>query len=161
MNRCSKNDIYADVTLGANVDAAWGGYFTSTLRDPPPSYHLTWPGNVDPAHGADSEHERTPFDLDYVPSITMKPYTTHQLASIKHADSVTIDPHKSGYCPYPAGGLCYRDGRMRGLLTWSAPYIQHATRGEGQGQNENIGVYGVEGRYAGSMLRLHGMVGSS
>jgi glutamate/tyrosine decarboxylase-like PLP-dependent enzyme len=31
-----------------------------------------------------------------------------QLASMHRANSITLDPHKSGFCPYPAGGLLYR-----------------------------------------------------
>ena len=31
-----------------------------------------------------------------------------QLACMNRANSITLDPHKSGFCPYPAGGLLYR-----------------------------------------------------
>lgn len=41
----------------------------------------------------------------------------------READSITIDPHKAAYLPYPAGGLYYRDGWMKQLVTWSSPYI--------------------------------------
>ena len=33
---------------------------------------------------------------------------TKQLSVMHQANSVTLDPHKSGFCPYPAGGLLYR-----------------------------------------------------
>ena len=46
---------------------------------------------------------------------------------------------RSGYTPYPAGGLCYRDGRMRYLVTWTSPIVFHSGN-----QAENIGVYGIE-----------------
>lgn len=51
--------------------------------------------------------------------------------------------YRSGYIQYPAGGLCYRDGRMRYLVTWTAPVI-HSDAGE------SIGVYGVEGSKPGA-----------
>ncbi|KAF5326606.1 hypothetical protein D9611_000881 [Ephemerocybe angulata] len=124
-----------------HADAAWGGYFTATLRDPPAEWHSTWPGSSSSTQDAS---ERTPFNRDYSPTLAMKPYTLHQLGALKDADSVTVDPHKGGYCPYPAGGLCYRDRRMRCLLTWTAPYIQHGKRGE------SIGVHGVEGSKPGA-----------
>lgn len=53
-----------------------------------------------------------------------------------------IDPHKSGYVPFPAGSLLYRDERMKYLVTWTAPYLAKGKKGE------SLGMYGVEGRYA-------------
>ncbi|KAF8968538.1 pyridoxal phosphate-dependent transferase [Flammula alnicola] len=76
----------------------------------------------------------------FVPHVGLRKDTARQLAHLKFADSITVDPHKAGYIPYPAGALCYRDGRMRYLLTWSAPYLHQGSEGE------SIGVYGVEGR---------------
>ena len=38
-------------------------------------------------------------------------YSKHflaQLSCMHEANSITLDPHKSGFCPYPAGGLLYR-----------------------------------------------------
>jgi glutamate/tyrosine decarboxylase-like PLP-dependent enzyme len=58
-----------------HCDAAWGGYFTSTLRDR--------------AKGATRTGKP-----DYVPIKTISPYTKAQLNHIKWSDSVTIDPHK-------------------------------------------------------------------
>jgi len=114
-----------------HCDGAWGGYFASCIRDPAPWKHQTLKG--------------TP---DYVPQLTVSPYTREQLENLGRADSITIDPHKSGYCPYPAGGLCYQDGRMRYLVTWTSPIVYH----DGSEANalESIGVYGVEGSKPGA-----------
>lgn len=104
-----------------HADAAWGGYFASMLdrryRSPP---------TVPPG--------------DSIPHVTMRPYATKQFSCLKSVDSITVDPHKAGYAPYPAGGLCYRDGRMRHLITWTTPYITRDAK------IESIGIYGVEGR---------------
>ena len=54
---------------------------------------------------------------------------------IRQADSITIDPHKAAYIPYPAGGLCYRDGRLRYLITWTNLIISR-----GQTWATSIGV---------------------
>ncbi|KAI0267000.1 PLP-dependent transferase [Gloeopeniophorella convolvens] len=110
-----------------HVDAAWGGYFASMIR-PNPSSPYKLPAD--------------PPDVVFVPTIALRESTVLQIRALRHADSITIDPHKSGYIPYPAGGLCYRDGRMRFLLTWSAPYLHDAF--------ESIGSYGVEGSKAGA-----------
>lgn len=53
--------------------------------------------------------------------------------------------HRSGYINYPAGGLCYRDGRMRYLLTWTSPIVFH----DGD-EHGSMGVYGVEGSKPGA-----------
>ncbi|KAJ7201899.1 PLP-dependent transferase [Mycena pura] len=107
-----------------HADAAWGGYFASMIR----------PALVRKPRGP----------RDYVPTVTLRESTVNQFKALKDADSITIDPHKSGYIPYPVGGLCYRDGRMRFLLTWSAPYLH---QGEG---GESIGIYGIEGSKPGA-----------
>ena len=44
---------------------------------------------------------------------------------MNEANSITLDPHKSGFCPYPAGGLLYRNGNIRKFLAQSAAYIRY------------------------------------
>ncbi|ETW81515.1 hypothetical protein HETIRDRAFT_319093 [Heterobasidion irregulare TC 32-1] len=108
-----------------HADAAWGGYFTSVLVPNPTS------------HGGESS-------LDD-PALFLHPYTKNELHHIRYADSVTIDPHKSGYVPYPAGSLCYRDGRLRYLVTWTSPVIDSPEDGA-----QKMGVYGIEGSKPGA-----------
>ncbi|KAI1171294.1 pyridoxal phosphate-dependent transferase [Nemania sp. FL0916] len=109
-----------------HCDAAWGGYFASMVQ---------------PILGAPER------ELPFVPTLALQPYTEQQLRELKHADSITIDPHKSGYVNYPAGGLCYRDERMRYLITWTSPIVFHAASGDAL---ESMGVYGVEGSKPGA-----------
>ena len=66
------------------------------------------------------------------------------LEALSHTDSITVDPHKTGLIPYPAGGLCYRNGSMRGFVTLTAPVVFH---GE---SDPNIGVFGIEGSKPGA-----------
>lgn len=107
-----------------HADAAWGGYFaTKTI----PSRGPTITG---------------PIMARYAFSLPLSEYTTTQLRHLRSVDSVTIDAHKSGYIPYPAGGLCYRDGRLRFLVTWSSPVLS-----VGPSNNGSMGIYGVEGRF--------------
>ena len=47
-----------------------------------------------------------------------------------------------------SGGLCYRDGRMRYLVTWSAPYLDQGNT------SGSIGVYGIEGRYGSTLVTM-------
>ena len=57
---------------------------------------------------------------------------------------VTIDPHKAGFCQYPAGALAYRNGTMKGFITLQAPEVFH---GE---DDVSVGVYGLEGSKPGA-----------
>ncbi|KAJ4197010.1 hypothetical protein NW767_009253 [Fusarium falciforme] len=110
-----------------HADAAWGGYFATMVNR--------------------ETHCRTPDEGSTIkkpePEWYLDPKTAADLRAMENADSVTVDPHKAGYIPYPAGSLCYKDGRMRHLVTWSGPYLS-------QGSAENIGVYGVEGSKPGA-----------
>ncbi|MGH3708932.1 MAG: pyridoxal phosphate-dependent decarboxylase family protein [Pseudonocardiaceae bacterium] len=101
-------------------DAAWGAYFTSMLRP-------------DASNGESDEDK-----------FLLSAHTRAQLTALAHTDSVTIDPHKTGYAPYPAGALCYRNSAMRNLVTFSAPYIF------GGGAEETVGIYGIEGSKPGA-----------
>jgi glutamate/tyrosine decarboxylase-like PLP-dependent enzyme len=111
-----------------HVDAAWGGYFASTLRGTAVKENLA----------ADSSLQKTP-------ALELSDYVKEQYGAITCADSVTIDPHKSGYVPYPAGGLCYRNSAMRYLVAFLAPEVFH-----GSEIDANMGVFGVEGSKPGA-----------
>ena len=108
-----------------HVDGAWGGYFRSLLR---PS-----PINVDPA-----------AIIDEYPELWTNRHFEQHFVSMPEVDSVTLDPHKSGFIPYPAGGLCYRNGRMRDLIAYTAPVVFHG------GTDTSVGSYGIEGSKPGA-----------
>lgn len=117
-----------------HADAAWGGYFATMLpkqlvHDP------VAPGLIGP--GAGAGHDT--YDEGFVPDLGLRPETQEDLFALRYADSITVDPHKAGYAPYPAGALAYRDGRMRYLVTWTSPYLS-------RGADTSIGIYGLEGR---------------
>lgn len=42
------------------------------------------------------------------------------------ADSITVDPHKMGYAPYPAGCVAFKNDRIRSFILQHAPYITAA-----------------------------------
>ena len=49
--------------------------------------------------------------VTYIIEFDTASYSKHflaQLSCMHEANSITLDPHKSGFCPYPAGGLLYR-----------------------------------------------------
>lgn len=110
-----------------HVDGAWGGYFASMLRESKEP--------VDPTQGG--AFEQTPV-------MVMSDYVTRQYQAFKHADTQTVDPHKAGFIPYPAGALCYRNGAMRDMIAFTAPVVYHG------GVDPTVGVYGIEGSKPGA-----------
>lgn len=97
-------DEYRETGLDfvVHADAAWGGYFASILRPA-----------MDGIVGASS------------PLAPMSDYVTRQFEALGNADTITVDPHKAGFIPYPAGALCYRNGIMPGLITVVADIVYH------------------------------------
>ena len=45
------------------------------------------------------------------------------ISALENADSVSIDPHKLGYVPYPAGAFLLKDMRGRELVATDPPYL--------------------------------------
>ncbi len=139
-----------------HVDAALGGYLISTIRK---DFPLKWPTNPEGREDfMKIQHPQTdPFLADnQLSAIFAMPHTIHQLKMVRFADSVTIDPHKSGYIQYPAGSILYRNGRVKMVLKISAPYIESSSsyRAGFQGpdvDDYSIGIYGVEGTRAGAV----------
>ena len=117
-----------------HADAAWGGYAASVTRA---------------AGGARRSHADTIADLapDVPPAEAWPDAALHAaLCALAEADSVTIDPHKLGFIPYPAGAISFRDRRARHLVAVDAPYLHHA----GRDDESFIGRYILEGSKPGA-----------
>ncbi|NIZ59807.1 decarboxylase [Sedimentitalea sp. CY04] len=135
--------------FSVHADAAWGGYFASMLREPlanpedsagsPSSHNLT---NLVPA-GSDAKQDLFTYDGLAV-GMHMSDYVRRQYRALQHADTITVDPHKAGFIPYPAGALCYRNGATRDLIAFTAPVVYHG------GVDPTTGVYGIEGSKPGA-----------
>jgi glutamate/tyrosine decarboxylase-like PLP-dependent enzyme len=109
-----------------HADAAWSGYHRSVVND---DFDLPAPGAA---------------FAEPPPAAPLSKYVERQFQVLGSADSITVDPHKSGYIPYPAGALCYRNAAMRNLVTFSAPVVFH---GEAE---PTVGIYGIEGSKPGA-----------
>ncbi len=110
-----------------HADAAWGGYHVSVLRE---DFEMPEPSALLPPAPP--------------PSVRLSRYASEQFAALGGTDSITVDPHKSGYVPYPAGALCYRNSAMRDLVTFSAPVVFHGDA------EPTVGIYGIEGSKPGA-----------
>jgi glutamate/tyrosine decarboxylase-like PLP-dependent enzyme len=115
------------LSFAVHADGAWGGYFAAVLRPDEGTHGEAAP----PGPAAEVE---------------MSGFVTAQLAALGRTDSITVDPHKSGYIPYPAGALCYRNGAMRDMVTFQAPYIVHGD------EEPAVGIYGLEGSKPGAAV---------
>ena len=71
------------------------------------------------------------------------------MAALGQTDSVTIDPHKLGYVPYPAGAFLLRDRRARDLVTVDPPYLTPSTGTDPSG-DLFLGRYIFEGSKPGA-----------
>ncbi len=96
------------------------------------------PHDLEPGHAINIPSEKG-SEAGFVPDASLRVKTQEDLFMLRYCDSNTVDPHKAAYVPNPAGGLCYRDGRMRYLVTWTSPYISR-----GETTAASIGVFGIE-----------------
>jgi glutamate/tyrosine decarboxylase-like PLP-dependent enzyme len=90
-----------------HCDAAWGGYVRTLFFD----------RQGKPVETADAIREIT--------GAWPSEEVFESFKAVHHTDSVTIDPHKLGYVPYPCGAVVFRREEMKELITTEAPYIFH------------------------------------
>jgi len=122
--------------FGIHADAAWGGYFASMLRD---DYSMRRDGQRE-VEGS-SAPTRDPQAPLIVP---LSAHASREIGALHLADTVTADPHKSGYIPYAAGALCYRNEALRFFTCFTGRYAFHGD------VVRNIGIFGVEGSKPGA-----------
>jgi len=73
------------------------------------------------------------------------------LAALGECDSVTVDPHKLGYVPYPAGLISFRDRAVKPLARQAAPYIDDdSTSLARDEESDQIGMFTLEGSKPGA-----------
>ena len=73
------------------------------------------------------------------------------LEQMPRCDSVTIDPHKLGYIPYPAGAICFRSNLVKPLMRQAAPYLEDAPVDlDSERRSEAVGLYVLEGSKPGA-----------
>ena len=113
-----------------HADAAWGGYASSALRSPDGS-RLTF-------------EDATRLQ----PSNALWPTRSvyQGFSALDRAEYVTVDPHKLGAVPFPAGAISFRDRRVRGLVSVDAPYLFH----QGDSDTAYIGRFILEGSKPGA-----------
>ncbi len=136
--------------FAVHADAAWGGYY-NTIRIPSTAARAATLARGNPLDArATVDTQRLAFLTRFeqllrdIPSLPMSEYVDEQYAALAQANSITVDPHKAGYVPYPAGALCYRNSAMRDLISLKAPVVFHSA------SEPTVGIYGVEGSKPGA-----------
>ena len=123
------------LTFSIHIDGAWGGYFATCIK-----------GNPDRNGGiATPKRKVSHVNSVFFNEARLSTHFETQLRCLKKANSITLDPHKSGFCPYPAGGLLYRNGNIRKFLAQKAAYVNHGTE-----NNEEINLFGIDGSKPGA-----------
>lgn len=120
-----------------HADAAWGGYAISVTR----------------AAGGAHRSYRAAL-ADHAPDVWPEEAVYNALSAVGRTDSITIDPHKFGFVPYPAGAVLFRDRRVRELIAIDAPYVfhgrEHGGAPEPQDEPTAIGRFIFEGSKPGA-----------
>lgn len=118
------------LSFSLHCDAAYGGYLASCF--------LTAGGERRPLAAMQKEYGGWP------------PEPVHRaFAALKDVDSLTVDPHKLGYVPYPAGAVLFRDGRVKELVAQEASYALGGRTQRKPGEIY-IGKYILEGSKPGA-----------
>lgn len=116
-----------------HVDGAYGGYLRTMTQ--PERIGLGEPWVESQIRG---RSVRLPLDLPVHGACDA-------LERMGEADSVTIDPHKLGYIPYPAGAICYRSDLVKPILRQEAPYIaEGASNPDTERREQGVGMYILE-----------------
>jgi glutamate/tyrosine decarboxylase-like PLP-dependent enzyme len=102
------------LTFHHHCDGAWGGYVRTLFFDAQ--------GQAVKRVSAIRELTQTwPSDETFA-----------SYSAVCHADSVTIDPHKLGYIPYPCGAIVFRHAGVTDLVSTDAPYIFQGAADQGR-----------------------------
>jgi glutamate/tyrosine decarboxylase-like PLP-dependent enzyme len=122
-----------------HADAAYGGYLRTVTT--PSRMGLGLPKTTVSIRGIERE-----IDLQLP-----EHYACDALERLGECDSITIDPHKLGYVPYPAGAICFKSNLVKPIARQDAPYIEDRPGNvEAERGSEAIGVYILEGSKPGA-----------
>lgn len=117
------------LTFHHHCDGAWGGYVRTLFFD------------------EQNQPVSTPSDIHEVTHSWPSDELFASYNAVPHTDSVTIDPHKLGYIPYPCGAIVFRHAQVKDLISTDAPYIFH---GEEKQERPFIGRHILEGSKPGA-----------
>jgi glutamate/tyrosine decarboxylase-like PLP-dependent enzyme len=134
-----------------HVDAAWGGYLRSLF--------ITPEGDAPEDVSDFVSRNLTIHRGHYEKELTLRwgySEVTSAFHAFPRADSITVDPHKLGYIPYPCGVVAFRNDLVRQFLTEAAPYISDAAPEDVQSRHHHpptsVGPFIAEGSKPGAAV---------
>ena len=144
-----------------HVDAAWGGYMRS-LFIPGAAAHAQPPHTLTEHIEAVRRFVSRDLDLSdraysrVLPIQWGNPDVLSAFLAFPRADSITVDPHKMGYVPYPCGVVAFRSDLVRQFVAEVAPYLA-STVSSGEPKPDHapptsIGPYILEGSKPGAAV---------
>ena len=111
----------SNASFWIHVDAAWAGYLRSLFV--PDASSLG--GHVETIRRFVSRDINL-SDGAYTKQLNIQWGGEDVLSAFlafSRSDSITVDPHKIGYVPYPCGVIAFRSDRVRQFLAEAAPYL--------------------------------------
>jgi glutamate/tyrosine decarboxylase-like PLP-dependent enzyme len=120
------------LSFSLHADAAYGGYLAACFRSAG--------GEFRTRPEMQQAYANWPSDEVY-----------RSYAALKDVDSITVDPHKLGFVPYPAGAVVFRDGRVMDLVAQEAAYALGG-RTTRQTNEFYLGKYILEGSKPGAAV---------
>jgi len=143
-----------DKEMGSNpqsffihIDGAYGGYFPSVLRTKNEFGSIADTNTVMDFLCKKGEGREILFEVEGKSSINQAWYD--KLVAVKDSDSITIDPHKMGYIPYPAGSILFADTRVKDFVSYLPSYLNKPTDNNDL-SNSFLGQWTLEGSRPGS-----------
>lgn len=143
------------ISFWLHIDSAWAGYLRSLFVP----RHATRGMPVEEQIAAVGDFASRDLEIrrnHYERRIHLR-WGNHEVASaflaFPKAESITVDPHKMGYIPYPCGVAAFRNDRVRHFLTQEAPYISVTTpnhSSHGYQAPVNVGPFILEGSKPGA-----------
>lgn len=127
-----------------HVDGAYGGYFASFLNGRKKGESIT--AYLDHIAQKETGSANLP---DWKMHFTFDETWVRRVEALRDADSITIDPHKLGYIPYPAGAILFKDSRTRQVTRFEAPYVS-GKGAEGRSDIIYLGQWTLEGSRPGA-----------
>src|SRR5262249_32628516 len=128
-----------------HVDAAWGGYLRSLFSDGRQSVGEFVSRDLVLRRGRYEKHLRIEWG---------SPDVLGAFEAFPLAESITVDPHKLGFLPYPCGVAAYRNDLVRQFVTVEIPYLSTAQFEDADVRvhraPESVGPYILEGSKPGA-----------